>query len=32
MLDGCDVRIAGQDVGRGTFSHRYVFVTLVYIR
>jgi probable 2-oxoglutarate dehydrogenase E1 component DHKTD1 len=22
MLEGCDVRIAGQDVGRGTFSHR----------
>lgn len=23
MLDGCDVRISGQDVGRGTFSQRY---------
>ena len=22
MLDGCDVRISGQDVGRGTFSQR----------
>ena len=26
MLDGCDVRISGQDVGRGTFSHRWVGV------
>ena len=24
MLDGCDVRISGQDVGRGTFSQRCV--------
>ena len=24
MLDGCDVRISGQDVGRGTFSQRFV--------
>lgn len=24
MLEGYDVRISGQDVGRGTFSHRYV--------
>ena len=23
MLDGHDIRISGQDVGRGTFSHRY---------
>ena len=29
MLDGCDIRIAGQDVGRGTFSHRYVLFTLM---
>ncbi|KAG8217006.1 thiamine diphosphate-binding protein [Butyriboletus roseoflavus] len=26
MLDGCDVRIAGQDVGRGTFSHRHAML------
>ena len=24
MLEGCDVRISGQDVGRGTFSQRFV--------
>ena len=24
MLEGYDVRISGQDVGRGTFSQRYV--------
>jgi probable 2-oxoglutarate dehydrogenase E1 component DHKTD1 len=23
MKEGCDVRISGQDVGRGTFSQRY---------
>ncbi|KAG2368119.1 dehydrogenase E1 and transketolase domain-containing protein 1 [Suillus spraguei] len=26
MLEGCDVRIAGQDVGRGTFSHRHAML------
>ncbi|KAG9310005.1 thiamine diphosphate-binding protein [Chiua virens] len=26
MLDGCDVRIAGQDVGRGTFSQRHAML------
>ncbi|KAF9232585.1 dehydrogenase E1 and transketolase domain-containing protein 1 [Melanogaster broomeanus] len=26
MLDGCDIRIAGQDVGRGTFSHRHAML------
>ncbi len=27
LLDGCRVRISGQDVERGTFSHRHVVVT-----
>ncbi|KAI0719660.1 dehydrogenase E1 and transketolase domain-containing protein 1 [Fomitopsis betulina] len=26
MLDGCDVRISGQDVGRGTFSQRHAML------
>ena len=26
MLEGCDVRISGQDVGRGTFSQRSVII------
>jgi len=26
MLDGTDVRISGQDVGRGTFSHRHAML------
>ncbi|KAG6806873.1 hypothetical protein H0H93_002283, partial [Arthromyces matolae] len=26
MLDGCDIRISGQDVGRGTFSQRHAML------
>lgn len=26
MLEGCDVRVSGQDVGRGTFSHRHAML------
>lgn len=28
ILDGNNVRISGQDVGRGTFSHRFVFLSV----
>jgi probable 2-oxoglutarate dehydrogenase E1 component DHKTD1 len=31
MQEGYDVRISGQDVGRGTFSHRYE-ILLIYQR
>lgn len=31
MLGGCDVRISGQDVGRGTFSQRYEVSILVVV-
>lgn len=26
MLEGNDVRVSGQDVGRGTFSHRHAML------
>ena len=31
MLDGYDIRVAGQDVGRGTFSHRYALLILCHV-
>ena len=29
MKDGTHIRLSGQDVERGTFSHRYIRVTLI---